>query len=63
MRPVHGPCHGKTIGHAERSINHKAAVIYVRQQMGEVTLDRKQPLMLAERVDEGRIRMIKRRQR
>lgn len=63
MRPVHGPGDGKTLTFAERGIEGETAMIDVGQQVRKITLDRGQPLVLAKRIDQQRIRVVQRGQR
>lgn len=63
MRPVHGPGKRETVTVGKWLIDGEMTLVHIGQQMGEVTLDREQPLMLTERINQHGFRMIERRQR
>ena len=60
---MHRPGDDEALPAVQRGINGKTTLLNVRQQVDEVTLDRKQTLMLAKRIDKRGIRMIQRGQR
>ena len=57
---MHSPGHRKTLTVAKRGINRETTLFNIRQQMGEVTMDSDEPLMLAKRILQYGIGMIER---
>ncbi|MNC84062.1 hypothetical protein D3C75_1383790 [compost metagenome] len=60
---MHNPRDNETAVTEQRRINGKTAIFNIGQQMGEIALERENPVMLAERIDKRGIRMIKPDQR
>ena len=58
MRPVHGPRHGKPSALTQRRTNGKTAGVHIPQQMREIALDGKQPVMFPEGIDKYRVLVV-----